>query len=141
MLKLLTIIECVDLVEEKKTDTIAWALEQCKDVFTGLGRSFREYYIDTDGSCKPVQNRPRRIPFALRADLDKKLDSLEKQEIIAKVDKLTPWIWNLLAMRKPSGTVLVCLDPTDLNKAIQGNYYHLPTLEDVLLSLKNAKVF
>ncbi|XP_067928064.1 uncharacterized protein [Watersipora subatra] len=122
LLQLLTVNECVDLVAGKESDTIAWALEQYKDIFTGLGKLAGEYDIEADESVRPVQNRPRRIPFALRADLAKKLDALEKQEIIAKVDKPTPWISNLLAMRKPSGSIRVCLDPTDLNKAIQKNH-------------------
>ena len=140
-LKLLTVNECVHLVREDKTDTLSWALEQYKEVFEGLGRLEGEYHIEMETMITPVQNRPRRIPFSLQEDLNKKLESLEQQGIIAKVDCPTPWIANLLAMRKPSGAIRVCLDPTDLNKAIRRNHYPLPTLEDVLPALNKAKIF
>ena len=35
----------------------------------------------------------------------------------------------------------VCIDPSDLNKAIQRNHYPLPTIDEVLPTLKDAKIF
>ena len=35
----------------------------------------------------------------------------------------------------------ICLDPMDLNKAIKRNHFRMPTLDDVLPQLKQAKVF
>ena len=35
----------------------------------------------------------------------------------------------------------MCLDPTDLNRAIKRPIYPLPTIEEVLPKLNNAKVF
>ena len=35
----------------------------------------------------------------------------------------------------------VCIDPSDLNKAIQRNHYPLPTIDGVLPTLKDAKIF
>ena len=36
---------------------------------------------------------------------------------------------------------IICLDPQDLNKAIQGPKYQMPTLEEILPKLSKAKVF
>lgn len=37
--------------------------------------------------------------------------------------------------------VWICVDPQDLNKPIKRNHFNMPTLEDVLPALSNAKVF
>ena len=94
-----------------------------------------------DNSVKPVQNRPRKVAYALKDDLQKKITTLEEQKVIAKVDIPTPWISNCLAICKSNGTERVCIDPTDFNKAIQRNHFPLPTIEEVLPKLKDAKIF
>ena len=43
--------------------------------------------------------------------------------------------------KKDSNTLRICLDPTYLNRAIQREIYHLPTIEDVATRLHGAKVF
>ena len=40
-----------------------------------------------------------------------------------------------------AGTLRICLDPKDLNKAIQREHYPLPTIEDIATRLHGAKVF
>ena len=94
-----------------------------------------------DNSVKPVQNRPRKVAYALKDDLQKTITALEEQNVIAKVDVPTPWISSCLAICKSNGAVPLCVDPTDLNKAIQRNQFPLPTIEEVMPILKDAKIF
>ena len=63
-----------------------------------------------------------------------------KKGIIAKVDKPTAWISSLVTVVKPN-KVRVCIDPRDLNKAIQRPKYQIPTLEEILPQLAEAKIF
>ena len=42
---------------------------------------------------------------------------------------------------KKVGSLRICLDPKDLNRAIQREYYQLPTIEDIVKRLHSAKVF
>ena len=44
-------------------------------------------------------------------------------------------------MPKKNGKIRICLDPKDLNKAIQRKNYLLPTIEDIATRLHGAKVF
>ena len=88
----------------------------------------------------PVQHAPRRTPVALKKRLKQKIDKMEEKGIIAKVDKPTAWISSLVAVVKPN-KVRVCIDPRDLNKAIQRPKYQIPTLEEVLPQLAEAKIF
>ena len=133
--------EHVHLVNTRQYRNVDAMLEEYTDVFSGLGCLPREYDIVVDNSVKPVQNRPRKVAYALKDDLQKKITALEEQKVIAKVDIPTPWLSNCLAIRKSNGTVRVCIDPTDLNKAIQRNRFPLNTIKEVLPKLKDAKIF
>ena len=62
--------------------------------------------------------------------------------MICKVTEPTEWVNTLIVVEKPqTGKLRVCLDPRDLNKAIQRPHYPLPTLEDVTTKLARVKYF
>ena len=42
---------------------------------------------------------------------------------------------------KRNGSLRICLDPKDLNRAIQHHHYPLPTIEDIATRLYGAKLF
>ena len=42
---------------------------------------------------------------------------------------------------KKSGDLRVCLDPQELNKSLKREHFQLPTLDDILPNLSNAKLF
>ncbi|ESN90770.1 hypothetical protein HELRODRAFT_128197, partial [Helobdella robusta] len=62
---------------------------------------------------------PRRVPLALQPKLKQKLDSLLKNGIIEKKDESTYWVNNLLIVKKKDGSLRLCLDSRNLNKAIK----------------------
>ena len=131
------------LIYEVRTEpalTVATILRDYKDVFSGLGRLPGTYHIETDDTVKPVQNTKRRVPIPVRDELKAKLKSLEDQKIITKVEEPTPWISNMVVVKKPN-KLRICLDPQNLNKAIKRNHYPIPTIEEVAPRLANAKVF
>ena len=47
---------------------------------------------------------------------------------------------SLVLVNKPE-KLRICTDPQDLNKALMGSHYPLPTIEDVATRLSKAKVF
>ena len=77
-----------------------------------------------------------RVPVALREPLKEELDTLIQQGIIAKVDRPTDWVNLCVCVTKPNGTLRLCLDTKDLNKAIKRPHHYTPTLDDVLPKLK-----
>lgn len=112
------------------------------DVFgEGLGQLDGQYKIRLDETVLPVQHVPRRIAVALRPQLKDTLDALEAQGIIAQVTTPTRWISSIVAVPKKNGKLRICLDPKDLNRAIQREKYQLPTVEDIATCLHGAKVF
>ena len=47
-------------------------------------------------------------------------------------NEYTPWVNSALVTRKPNGTIRLCLDPRDLNKAIQRTPFYVKTIDDVI---------
>ena len=69
------------------------------------------------------------------------LQKLVDDEVIAPVTKPTPWVSALLVTTKKDGGLRLCIDPKPLNRALQRSTYYMPTIDDVLPKLANAKVF
>ena len=107
----------------------------------GPGCLCGEHAIQLDPDAQPVQHAPRRVPVALRDRLKKELDKLVKNDIICPVTKPTRWVNSLVVVLKKDGNLRICLDPKDLNRAVQREHYPLPTIEDVATRLHGAKVF
>jgi len=116
-------------------------LREYKDCFDGIGCFEGEFHITTDPDVLPVVHAPRRIPLALQDALKYELGVLEKQHIIAKVQKPTDWVNSIVCVTKPNGSLRLCLDPKDLNAAIKRPHHVMPTLDDVLPKLKGGKFF
>ena len=130
--------EWVNLVSDGHIDNILGSYE---DVFEGVGCLPGEYQIEINKGAVPRQCHNRKTPLSMMKDLKAKLDSYTQKGIIAPVDYPTAWISNNVAVRKPNGSLRVCLDPSNLNKVIQRNHFPMPTLDDVLSELCDAKVF
>ena len=99
----------------------------------GVGLLEGKYHIKLDSSVTPVHHVPRRLPVPLRDTLRETMSALVQQEIIAPVQKPTSWISSMVVVPKKNGTLCICLDPQDLNRAIRREHYPLPTIEDVAM--------
>ena len=62
------------------------------------------------------------------------------QDFIAPMTTPTEWISSIVVVPKKNGKLRICLDPKDLNRAIQREKYQLPTI-DIATRLYGAKVF
>ena len=93
-----------------------------------------------DSNAKPVQENPRRVPIPVKDEHKSKIEELETMGVIVKVTKPTPWINNMVAVRKLN-KLRLCLDPLHLDKGIIRNHYPMPTVEDITPKLTKAKVF
>ncbi len=48
---------------------------------------------------------------------------------------------SVVVVTKKDGKLRICLDPKDLNKAIQREHYPLPTIDEIATRLYGAKCF
>ena len=63
-----------------------------------------------------------------------------RSNIITKVTKTTPWISEMVVVRK-ANNLRLCLDSLHLRKGIIRKHYPTPTVEDIAPKLTKAKVF
>lgn len=124
-----------------KINNMAELADEFPDVFDGTGCLEGQYHLVLDDTARPVVHPPRRVPVAMRTKLEEELDSLTERQIIAPVDVPTPLVSSLVCVEKPNGKLRVCLDPKDLNKGLRRSHYPMPTIDDVLPDLNDAKVF
>ena len=89
----------------------------------------------------PVVMANRRISVNMRPKLEEELKRLESMGVIQKITKPTPWVSQLVMTPKKDGSVRICIDPKELNKALQREHYSMPILEEVLHELRDSKVF
>ena len=69
------------------------------------------------------------------------LDRLVKEGIITEVHDHTEWINSIVPVMKEDGSLRLCLDPKDLNKAIERNQWYARTLDDILPELAQSRYF
>ena len=133
------VAEEVCVVDKYQKFTKEQIRQQYTEVFKGIGALPGEYDILLDETVPPVQHRPRKIPLSMKAA---ELQQQEEKWVIARVDQPTDWISKLTAVWKANKKqVRVCLDPQELNKVVKRNHYNMPTLDDVLPQLAQAKTF
>ena len=111
------------------------------DVFQGLGELGEPLHLEVNDMITPVQIPPRRIPEVLKTPLKDHLAELEQQGVIEKVVEASDWVSAIVVNKKRNGKIRLCLDPQPLNKALKRCHYPIPTIEEVLPDLANAKVF
>lgn len=80
-----------------------------------------EYHIELDDSVEPVIHSPWRARCSLHEKPKAKLKELEEKDVVQRVDRPTSWVSSLVIVEKRDGSMRLCLDPGDVNKAISSN--------------------
>ena len=109
--------------------------------FDRLGSLKGEYNIRVDPTVKPATHAKRKVCIESKEAIDRELDYLIEEEIITEQVKPTPWVSSVTFPMKPSGEVRVCLDPSNLNKAIIRELHKPMTVEEIAHELARATVY
>ena len=109
--------------------------------FDRLGSLKGAYNIRMDPTVKPATYASRKVPIKSKEAIDKELDYLIEEEIITEQVEPTPWISSVTFPRKPNGEVRVCLDPSNLNKAIIREHHKPMMVEEIAHELAGATVY
>ena len=117
----------------------------CKypDVFDGIGNfSGPFYHIQIDQSVTSKQTPCCQIPVHLKDAFKQEINKMLQVGVLAQVNEATPWISSfvLVESKDKLGNLKlhICLDPTNLNKAITREPYHFRTTEDIAHLLADA---
>lgn len=129
-------------IEKPGPQSIEQLVEKFPTVFSkGVGLLEGKYHIRLDDSIEPAQHSPRCVHVPLWELLRRTLSDLIQQGIVAPVQEPTQWISSMVLVPRKNGTLRICLDPKDLNRAIMREHYPLPTIEEVATPLHGVKVF
>ena len=92
--------------------------------------------IDT-GNAKPVQTLPRRLPYALRKELELKLYTLLDTGCIEPC--VSPYSSALVLVRKKGGGLRVCVDYRGVNKDTIPDKYPIPRIDELIDMVGRSK--
>ena len=114
----------VDAMEEQSDSVLS---KECivngsfNKIFSGVGHfPIEPVDIVLSEDNEPVQKPAHRVPVAMKEKFKRELQSMGKAGIISRLDRNTPtpWLNSYVIVKKPNGSLRICLDPTDLNKCI-----------------------
>ena len=132
--------------EESEASTKQLAIYQAKypTVFSGKIGQVKgvEVSLHINDTVKPVQARPRNIPYHLREAVEKDIQYKLDNDIIEAVEnEPTTWLNETVPRQKPNGDVRICLDMRAANEAITCEKYQMPNVEDILFKINGMKYF
>ena len=105
--------------------------------FDRLGSLKGEYNIRVDPTVKPATYVRRKVPIKSKKAIDKEIE----EEIIIEQVEPTPWVSSVTFPMKLNGEVRVCLDPSNLNKAIIREHHKHMMVEEIAHELARATVY
>ena len=83
-----------------------------------------------------------QVPIQLQDAYQEERERLMQADVLLSIhDAYTPWVNSTVVTRKSNGTIRLCLDPRDLNKAIQRTPYYVKTIDEVIPKVSVASHF
>ena len=118
-------------------------LSKYPDIFEGIGRfPSLPYHIQVDTNITQKQTPYRPVPIHLKEAFKKEIDKMLQASVIRQVTETTLWINSFILVegKDKSGNLKlhICLDPTNLNKAVIQEPYHFKTPEDIAHLIANS---
>ena len=136
------------LTQEKVESTYA-------DVFQGLGKFPGEpYKLRLKPDAVPAKHRPRKVPVHLQDAFHEEVEQLVKIDVLEKVTEPTEWVNSFVIVEKVidslnvhspnhsiKKSICLCIDPKDLNEALEREPYYSRTIDELLSIFAGTKVF
>ncbi|CAM1322183.1 Uncharacterised protein r2_g3063 [Pycnogonum litorale] len=137
-------IEALNLIKRVNniTATSKGIHERFPRLFKGLGKLKYRYKIRLKDETIPFSiATPRRLPIPMKEKVEEELKRLEIDDIIRPITSPTEWCAPIVAVPKKNGKVRLCVDFTKLNEGVMRENFPLPTTDQLLAQLGNAKIF
>ena len=128
-------------------------LDVYSDVFTGIGKfPGMSYKFQLKPNAKPARHAPRKVPIHLQDAFHKEIRNLEQLGILEETKDVTEWVNSFVIMEKKVPTdsskfptdsnssqghsmnkkLRICLDPRDLNEALEREPYYTWSIEEIM---------
>ena len=98
------------------------------------GRHHIDLYDDT-----PIYQRPRRFPDPVADTIEEQCQELNALDIIEP--SMSPWSSPVVPVRKPDGSIRLCIDYRKLNLVTIPDRFPMPNLTDAIYSLHGVTYF
>ena len=113
------------------------------DVFTRIGRfPGMPYKFQLKPNAKPARHAPRKVPIHLQDAFHKEIRNLEQLRILEETKDVTEWVNSFVIVEKiptdsnssqgHSKKLRICLDPRDLNEALEREPYYTLSIEEIM---------
>ena len=128
-------------------------LSQYSGCFEGIGRFPGDpYKFHLKPDHKPARHAPRKVPVHLETAFKEEIDSLVRQGILEEVKEHADWVNSYVIVEKDTGNhhspnhtvkkkLRICLDPRDLNEALEREPYHTRSVDEITAKLQGMTVF
>ena len=101
---------------------------------------------------KPARHASRKVPIHLEAAFKEEIKSLVKLGTLEVVKEHTDWVKSCVIVEKDTGShhspnhtikkkLRICLDPRDLNEALEREPYHTCSVDEITAKLQGMTVF
>lgn len=88
-----------------------------------------------EGQCYTYNRSTSLEPLRLE------LERMAQLGVIKAVDEPTDWVNSIVLVKKTNGSLRICLDPRNLNKAIKRSHFQFPTVNNIKAKLSGATFF
>jgi hypothetical protein len=117
-------------------DVFAWSYEE----MPGINPKIVEHEITTYPDAKPVQQKLRPVNPKKAAAIKIEVAKLLKAGFIYPIH-LTQWVSNPVPVNKKQGTIRVCTDFRDLNKACPKDNFPTPFIDQIIHECAGCEAF
>ena len=122
-------------------------LSHYSSCFKGIGHFPGELYkFHLKPERKPARHTPRKVPIHIETAFKEEIKSLVKLGILEEVKEHTDWVNSYVIVEKDTGShhspnhtikkkLRICLDPRDLNEALERKPYHTHSVDEITAEL------
>ena len=133
----------LDHLDQPQKEELTRPITSFTDIFaldaTELGTTTLVEHVVNTGDQAPIRQPVRRMPFALREDVDRMVEEMLDQGVIRPSS--SPWASPVVLVRKKDGGMRFCVDYRRLNHVTKLDEFPLPRIDDTLDLLAGAKYF
>ena len=127
-------------LSETDRQTLLTTLLKYSDVFhESLGHTDVITHEIATGDATPIQQYPRRLPYAYREEVNRQISEMLEQGVIQ--ESISPWASPIVLVKKKDGKFRFCVDYRKLNKVTKKDAHPLPRIDDLLDSLQGSNMF